>query len=112
MSREEIIKVAVVIVVVAVTEFVKKVILKDDKKYNLIYTFAPVVLCAIAFVVIALIQKTDVWTALAAGATLGLTCMGSYDALAAIIHKWKDKSPAEIAKEVDEIINRKEISGK
>lgn len=110
--NEKLLRVIVVIVVVAVTEFVKKVICKGDKKYNLIYTFTPVVLCAIAFVVIALIQKTDGWTALAAGATLGLTCMGSFDALAAILKGWKNKSPAEIAKEVDEIINKKEISSK
>lgn len=110
--NEKLLRVIVVIVAVAVTEFVKKVICKDDKKYNLIYTLAPVVLCAIAFAVIALIQKADVWASLMTGATLGLTCMGSYDALAVIIHKWKDKSPSEIAKEVGEIINKKEISSK
>ena len=110
--NEKLLRVIVVIAVVVIVELAKKFIFKDDKKYTLLYTFAPVVLSAIAFVVIALIQKTDVWTALAAGATLGLTCMGSYDALAAILKGWKDKSPAEIAKEVDEIINKKEISSK
>ena len=105
-------KTIVVIAVVAIVELAKKLIFKSQEKYKLIYTFAPVVLCAVAFVVIALIQKTDVWAQLAVGASLGLTCMGSYDALAAILKGWKDKSPAEIAKEVEEIIGKKEVEQK
>lgn len=103
-------RVIVVIACVAIVELAKKFILKDDKKYKLVYTFAPVLLCAIAFAVIALIQKTDMWTSLAAGASLGLTCMGSYDAIAAVLKSWKDKSPAEIAKEVEEILGNKEAT--
>lgn len=99
-------KTIVVIAVVAVVELAKKFIFKSQEKYKLVYTFAPVVLCAIAFVVIALIQKTDVWAQLAVGASLGLTSMGSYDALAAILKSWKTKSPEEIAREVGEIINK------
>lgn len=99
-------KTIVVIAVVAVVELAKKLIFKSQEKYKLVYTFAPVVLCAIAFVAIALIQKTDVWAQLAVGASLGLTCMGSYDALAAILKSWKTKSPEEIAREVGEIINK------
>jgi len=99
-------KTIVVIAVVAVVELAKKFIFKSQEKYKLVYTFAPVVLSAIAFVVIALIQKTDVWAQLAVGASLGLTCMGSYDALAAILKSWKTKSPEEIAREVGEIINK------
>lgn len=103
-------RVIVVIACVAIVELAKKFIFKDDKKYKLVYTFAPLVLCAIAFAVIALIQKTDMWTSLAAGASLGLTCMGSYDAIAAVLKSWKDKSPAEIAKEVEEILGNKEAT--
>lgn len=103
-------RVIVVIACVAIVELAKKFIFKDDKKYKLVYTFAPVVLCAIAFAMIALIQKTDMWTSLAAGASLGLTCMGSYDAIAAVLKSWKDKSPAEIAKEVEEILGNKEAT--
>lgn len=99
--------VIVVIVVVAIVELVKKFVFKDNPKYKLIYTFSPVVLCAIAYVVIALIQKGNVWAMFGIGASLGLTCMGSYDFLAAIIRSWFTKSPEEIAKEVDEIINKK-----
>lgn len=104
--------VIVVIAVVAIVELAKKFIFKSQEKYKLIYTFAPVVLCAIAFVVIALIQKTDVWAALATGASLGLTAMGSYDAIVAVLRGWKDKSPTEIAKEVEDIIGNKEIEKK
>jgi len=103
-------RVIVVIVCVAIVELAKKLIFKDNPKYKLVYTFAPVVLCAIAFVVIALVQKTDVWTSLAAGASLGLTCMGSYDAIAAVLKSWKTKSPEEIAKEVEDIIGKKEVT--
>ena len=106
------INVVVVIAVVAIVELAKKFVFKDDPKYKLIYTFAPVVLCAIAYVIIALVQKTDVWASLALGASLGLTCMGSYDALAAIIRSWKTKSPAEIAQEVGEIIGNKKQDAK
>lgn len=104
-------KAIIVIVVVAIVELVKKYIFKDQKQYKLIYTFAPVVLCAVAFIVMALIQKTDVLTALGTGAALGLTTMGSYDAIAAVLKGWKDKSPREIAQEVEEIIGKKTIQG-
>ena len=104
--------VIVVIAVVAIVELVKKFVFKNQEKYKLVYVFAPVVLCVLAYLVIALIQKSDIWASLAVGASLGLTCMGSYDTLAAIIRKWKTKSPAEIAKEVEEIIGKKEVEQK
>lgn len=102
----KLLKTIVVIAVVAVVELAKMFIFKSQEKYKLVYTFAPIVLSAIAFVVIALIQKTNVWAQLAVGASLGLTCMGSYDTLAAILKSWKTKSPEEIAREVGEIINK------
>lgn len=98
------IRVIIVIAVVAIVQFIKNVICKGDEKYKMLYTFAPVVLCALAFVIMALIQKTDVWTALLAGGSLGFTCMGSYDALVAILSGWKDKTPNEMVKEVEEVI--------
>ena len=104
--------VIVVIAVVAIVELVKKFVFKNQEKYKLVYVFAPVVLCVLTYLVIALIQKSDIWASLAVGASLGLTCMGSYDTLAAIIRKWKTKSPAEIAKEVEEIIGKKEVEQK
>lgn len=104
--------VIVVIAVVAIVELAKKFIFKGQEKYKLFYTFAPIVLCAIAFVVLAIINKTDIWTALAAGASLGFTCMGSYDAIATILKGWKTKSPEEIAKEVEEVIGQKKVETK
>lgn len=98
------IKVIIVIATVAIVQFVKKVLCKDDPKFKPLYIFAPIVLCAVAFVLVALIQKTDVWSALLAGATLGITCMGSYDVLVAILSGWKDKTPNEIVQEVQEVI--------
>lgn len=102
-----VLRVIVVIAVVAVVEIVKKFIFKDNPKYKVVYTLAPIVLCALAYLVIALIQKTDVWAGIVAGGTLGFTCMGSYDILAAIIKGWKDKSPRKIAQEVGEVIGNK-----
>lgn len=100
------IKVIVVIATVAIVQFVKKVICKEDPKYKPLYVFGPIVLCAVAFLILALIQKTDIWTALLSGASLGLTCMGSFDLLVAILEGWKDKTPTELVKEVSEVINK------
>lgn len=102
-------KVIVVIATVVIVEAAKKYIFHGDEKFKLLYTFAPVVLCTIAFGIIALIQKTDVWAGLSIGAALGLTTMGSYDAIKAVLKGWKNKTPAEIAEEIEEIIEKKEI---
>ena len=105
------IRIIIVIAVVVIVELVKKYIFKDDPKFKIIYTIAPIVLCALAYLVLALIQKTEIWTAIVTGGTLGFTCMGSYDILAAIIAGWKDKTPREIAQEVGDVIgNKKEAS--
>ena len=105
------IRIIIVIAVVVIVELVKKYIFKDDAKFKILYTIAPIVLCALAYLVLALIQKTDVWTAIVTGGTLGFTCMGSYDILAAIVKGWKDKTPRELAQEVGDVIgNKKEVS--
>ena len=107
-------KIIVVIAVVAIVEIVKKYVFKDDSKYKLLYTVAPIVLCAIAYFIIALIQKTDVWTGIVTGGTLGLTCMGSYDFIANILKQWRNKTPNEIVKEVGDVIgtNPKQVEKK
>lgn len=109
-------KVIVVVAVVVIVEFIKKVICKSDPKYKLIYVLSPIVLCAIAFLVIALVQHTDVLTSVLTGVTLGLTAMGSYDAIVNVLVGWKDKTPQEIADEVEKIIDKgqkaKEIANK
>lgn len=106
------IRVIIVIAVVAIVQFIKNVICKGDEKYKLLYTFAPIILCALAFFIMALIQKTDIWSALLTGGALGITCMGSYDALVAILSGWKDKTPTELAKEVEEVIGPKAVAEK
>lgn len=108
----QITNVIMVIVVVAIVELAKKFIFKDDPKYKLIYTFSPIVLCAIGFLILAIINKTDIWSSILAGAGLGFTCMGSYDAIAAILKGWKTKTPEEIAKEVEAIIGDKKVEKK
>lgn len=108
----KLLKTIIVIAVVAITQFIKKVICKGDKKYKPLYALAPIVLCALTFFVMALIQKTDVWTALLAGGSLGFTCMGSFDTLAVIIGGWKDKTPSELVKEVEEVIGDKPVAKK
>ena len=110
----ELLKVIVVIAVVGVVELIKKLVFKDDPKYKLLYTVAPIVLCAIAYFIIALIQKTDIWAGIVAGGTLGLTCMGSFDLIANILKQWWNKTPNEIVKEVGEVIgtNPKQVEKK
>ena len=102
----ETITVIIVIATVAIIQFVKKVLCKEDPKYKPLYVFGPVVLCAVAFLIMALIQKTDVWSALLAGASLGLTCMGSFDLLVGILEGWKDKTPTQLVEEVEKVINK------
>ena len=112
----ELLRVIVVIAVVAIVELVKKFIFKDDPKYKLVYTVAPIVLCALAYLVIALINKTDVWAGIVAGGTLGLTCMGSFDLIANVLKQWMVKTPKEIVDEVGDIIGttptKKEVEKK
>lgn len=108
----QITNVIMVIVVVAIVELAKKFIFKSDPKYKLIYTFSPIVLCAIGFLILAIINKTDIWSSILAGASLGFTCMGSYDAIATILKGWKTKTPEEIAKEVEAIIGDKKVEKK
>ena len=102
----ETIKVIIVIATVAIVQFVKKVLCKEDPKYKPLYVFGPIVLCSVAFLVMALIQKTDVWSALLAGASLGLTCMGSFDLLVGILEGWKDKTPTQLVEEVEKVIKK------
>lgn len=107
MPNEKLIKVIVLGVAVALVELAKVLIFKKDPKYKAIYTFAPVALCAIGYLVVALIYKQPVWAAIATGAVLGFTSMGSYDAIATILSGWKTKTPTEIAKEIGEVIDGK-----
>ncbi len=101
-------KAIVVIVVVDLVELAKVYIFKDDPQYKALYTFAPIVLCGIAYLIIALVNKEPVWSSIMVGVTLGTTAMGSYDALATIIKGWKDKTPKQIVSEVGEVIDGKQ----
>lgn len=113
MSKETLVKIIVLGVAVALTELAKIYIFKKDPKYKTVYTFVPVALCALGYLVVALINKEPVWAAIAAGAVLGFTSMGSYDAIATILSGWKTKTPTEIAKEIGEVIDgKKEIKQK
>ena len=110
MTKETLIKVIVLAVAVGLTELLKIYVFKKDPKYKAIYTFAPVVLCAIGYLIVALVNKEPVWSNITAGAVLGLTSMGSFDAIATILSGWKTKTPTEIAKEISDVIDgKKEI---
>ncbi len=95
-----------VALICAIDEWViKKWICKGDAKYKYVYTFAPIVLSVIAFVVIAIINKTPWTEGLLKGVAIGVATMGSYDAVITII---KGKGVAdlkdigeEVAKTVD-----------
>lgn len=113
MPEEKLIKIIVLGAAVALTELAKILIFKKDPKYKAIYTFAPVVLCAIGYLVVALIYKQPVWASIVTGAVLGFTSMGSYDAIATILSGWKTKTPTEIAQEIGNVIDgKKEIEKK
>lgn len=94
--------------IVAFVEFViKMLICKSDPKYKAIYTYTPIVLAAVVYLVIALIQKTPWLTGLGRGVLIGLGTMGSYDAIILIIKKvWqliKTKGLASVKEIGDEI---------
>jgi len=112
MTTETLVKVIVLGAAVGLTELVKIFIFKKDPKYKAIYTFTPVVLCAIGYLIVALINKEPVWTNIGAGAVLGLTSMGSFDAIATILSGWKTKTPTEIAQEISDVIDGKKETEK
>lgn len=108
MPKETLIKVIVFGGAVGIVELAKIFIFKKDPKFKAIYTFAPIVLCAVGYLIVALIYKQPVLTNMVTGAILGLTSMGSYDAVATILAGWKDKSPSELAQEIADTLDRKE----
>jgi len=99
----------IVIGIVLFVEFViKKWICKGDNKYKAIYTFAPIVLGAIAYLIIALIEKNPWYTGLLKGVGVGLGTMGSYDAIKAIIYTKGVNDVKAIGEEVAQTVDKKE----
>ena len=60
---------------------IKTWIFKGAKKFKNLYKYAPIVIGAIVYLVIALITKEPIGTGLFHGATVGFAAMGYYDAI-------------------------------
>ena len=93
---------AIVLGIVCFVEWIlKDLICKGDPKYKLLYTFAPVVLGALAYLVYALITHSAVGPMILKGATYGLTAMGAYDAIVKIA---KEKGGQGLKEMIEEVI--------
>lgn len=93
---------AIILAIVCFVEWViKGLICKGNEKYKLLYTFAPIVLGAIVYAVIAFITKVPVIPELIKGATYGFSAMGVYDAIVKIA---KDKGGQSLKELIEEVI--------
>ena len=101
--------------IVLFVEFpIKKWICKSNPKYKAIYTYTPIVLAAVVYLVLALVQKTPWASGLFRGVAIGLGTMGSFDAIILILKKvWeliKTKglnSVKEIGDEIAKTVEKK-----
>ena len=60
---------------------IKTWIFKGAEKFNKLYKYAPIVIGAIVYLIIALVLKEPIGTGLFHGATVGFAAMGYYDAI-------------------------------
>lgn len=86
---------------------IKTWICKKDEKYKLIYTYAPVVLCVVAYVVLSFINKTPILSNLLQGVGVGFAAMGSYDAILSKIKTGGAKGIKELTDGVKEVVEGK-----
>ncbi len=92
---------AIILAIVCFVEWILKgLICKNDPKYKLLYTFAPVVLGAIAYLVYALITNVAIGPMVLKGATYGFSAMGVYDAIVKIAKEKGGQGLKEIIEEV------------
>ena len=97
----------VAFVIVAVDEYIiKKAILKGNEKYKTIYTFAPLALGLIGYLVYFLVSGQVWYMGLLQGLMVGLTSMGSYDVILRIGKSNVDKGMTEIGKAVEEEVKK------
>ena len=98
----------VIALICAIDEWiVKKWLCKGDEKYKALYTFLPIVLATVVFLLVAIVQKTP-WTAgLVKGISIGLATMGSYDAIIAIIKAKGIGGVKEIGTDVAKEVEKK-----
>ncbi len=94
--------------IVAFVEWpLKTWIFKKNDKYKLVYTYAPVVLSIVVYLVMALVQKTDILPGVIHGVGIGLAAMGSYDAILKIIKNKGSSGLKELGEEI-----KKEVESK
>ena len=98
----------IVAVICAIDEWViKKWICKGNEKYRLVYTFAPIVLAIIAYIVYALVTKGSWSEGLIKGLGIGFSAMASYDAIIAIIKQKGVSGVKEIGEDVANTVGNK-----
>lgn len=73
----------IIAAIIALMEWVIKPLFKnaDEKTWKIVCKVAPVVLGALVYLVIALIQKGNILNSVLHGLFVGLSAMGSYDAV-------------------------------
>lgn len=94
-------------IIVALDEYViKKTILKSNEKYKAVYTFAPLALGLVIYVVYFLSHGMVWYNGVLQGLMVGLTAMGSYDVILRIGKGKVDKGMDEIGKAIEEEVKK------
>ena len=94
-------------IIVALDEYViKKTILKGNEKYKAVYTFAPLALGLVIYLVYFLSHGQVWYMGVLQGLMVGLTAMGSYDVILRIGRGKMDKGINEIGKAIEEEVKK------
>lgn len=97
----------IVLLICLFDEFIiKKLIFKGDEKYKLVYRYAPIVLGAIVYLIMGIVNKTGWIPGLVTGVGIGLGAMGSYDAIIKIFKTQGISSVKEIGEEVAKTVKK------
>lgn len=91
--------------IVLFIEFIIKKIF-SDKKYEPVWKFGCIILGAVFYLILSIIQKGVWYTSMIHGIFVGLTAMGSYDAILAAMLNSGKKSIEDANKAVEEAIKK------
>lgn len=97
----------VAFVIVAIDEYIiKKAVLKGNEKYKAVYTFAPLALGVLGYLIYGIATGAVWYTCLLHGAIVGLTSMGSYDVILRVGKGKVGSSVKEIGEAVKEEVEK------
>lgn len=96
-------------IIVCTVEYCIKPFFKNvsEKTWNIVVKLAPIVLGAVFYLVLALIQKGVWYTSLAHGLLVGLASMGNYDAILKTMKSCGKKSITDTNEAVKKAIEEK-----